>query len=430
MPGLVKKFELQTYDKTLLQMVALEQIGPLVDNVKKIYVKTENLATDFKRLTLMDMKSSDFYDESLTMTILAHNIATALQLAMENILRDTYQRISDVKGASASEAEKLASTQTKMTEQLSSLMALGDGQFVGQSVSAAGTPVGANGVTDPSLLGAFGAGTLAALQNGAMTGASGGAGGSGGSGSGGSGGGSRGGGSGGAGSPQEEEEKRIVAVEGEIPDEVAGSGALDSLIGLGNSTGHNTGGAPANTENTENNFNDSRNNGESYETQSGRNFSTYACQDKVPGHPDYNGSGCVNTACFTVASGYTDITYDDYLSRVGYATGGNPCDWWKAAGLTNYKEGVDSPANIPSVIQNGGACVIGVNQGNSGVNTAVSGGSQHYVSAVDYRVENGVEQVYVINTTSYWKDQKDGWMNLSDVTNGSFQVWSYYGDPK
>lgn len=232
----IKNFVVQDYDKTrLIVKRATLRVPMLLDGTTKIDASLKDIASDFKRLTTEELKASDFYNQADQVITATVNIGDALREKMNLLLNDTLERILLISDNSQAFALDLEEAQNVFGKSMDTIAGLGS-----STVSTIAADLGTKNIeptseptsesneeslstesqteetlqdsTQEDVLEEFNPQVEMKEQGGIPK---------------------TGGGDGGSGSPSQTStpENRTVAVEGSIPDTVAGIGALEALTG-------------------------------------------------------------------------------------------------------------------------------------------------------------------------------------------------------
>ena len=115
-------FELENYDNTRLKVkTAREQVPFILNETESICSSLSDIAVDTRRLTLEEMKSSDFYDQALEIVNKCNNMGDILTSLMSSLLLDTLDRINTVSDNSESFQQELIDTNILFGKSLSIL---------------------------------------------------------------------------------------------------------------------------------------------------------------------------------------------------------------------------------------------------------------------------------------------------------------------
>ena len=167
-----------------------------------------------------------------------------------------------------------------------------------------------------------------------------------------------------------------------------------------------------------------------YTTTSGRVYYNYFQDDVRWGNNRGRASGSTIGDCGCAITSMAAIVTSYSENVVTPATAGYGCDFGpnimvrnQAADYLNadsYDAGDYYDANkIVATLQNGGVAMVHVK--------AFWTSSSHYMPLVDYRVNNGVAQVYIANTLSTYNSSQTGWVNLDTIKSqgNADKMWIY-----
>ncbi|MDO4987395.1 MAG: hypothetical protein Q4E46_03775 [Candidatus Saccharibacteria bacterium] len=157
-----------------------------------------------------------------------------------------------------------------------------------------------------------------------------------------------------------------------------------------------------------------------YTTTSGRVYYNFYQDDSRWANNRGRGSGSTIGDCGCAVTSMAAIVTSYSENVVTPATAGYGCDFGpnimvrnQAADYLNadsYDAGdYYNASKIVETLQNGGVVMVHVK--------AFWTSSSHYMPLVDYRVNNGVEQVYIANTLSTYNSSQTGWVNLDVIKN-------------
>lgn len=146
---------------------------------------------------------------------------------------------------------------------------------------------------------------------------------------------------------------------------------------------------------------------------SGRKFTLY-CQN-IQGSAWYWDSGCFVTSQATIASGFgSKLTPNQFTGFMGL---GYVSDFQTKCGCKYSREHSMSANTMKQYLQDGKAIMIELIGKTLKTDNGSAYYSQHYVSVIDYKNDNGVDKVYIHDP---WDGSgAEGWANINDIVSVS-----------
>lgn len=146
-------------------------------------------------------------------------------------------------------------------------------------------------------------------------------------------------------------------------------------------------------------------------TVSGKKFTLYS--QNIQGSPWYWPEGSFVTSQATSASGFgSELTPKDFS---GFGSLGYLSDFQTKCGCKYSREYNIDASKMKQYLQNGKVIMIELKGANLKTDNGSAYYSQHYVSILDYKNENGVDKVYIHDP---WEGSASyGWAKLDDIVN-------------
>ena len=146
-------------------------------------------------------------------------------------------------------------------------------------------------------------------------------------------------------------------------------------------------------------------------TVSGRKFTLYS--QNIQGSPWYWNEGSFVTSQATIASGFgSNLTPKDFSGFGGF---GYVKDFQTKCGCQYSREYNIGASKMKQYLQDGKVIMVELKGAYLKTDNGSAYYSQHFVSVLDYKNENGVDKVYVHDP---WEGSASyGWANLNDIVS-------------